>query len=95
MQRSGDTYRFRWSVAQADQGIGQDLLRPRADGKLDFTATHGGSSFDVAWSGDCFPSIEVMRVTGGTTQVIGRVSDIGAWGMIGGYTDVAHFFGAC
>ena len=93
--RSGDTYRFKWSVAHADRGVGQDFFRPRADGKIDFTAVNGGSSFDATWSGDCFPSVEVMRVSGGTTEVIGRVGDAGAWSMIGLYSKAVHFLGGC
>jgi len=95
MQRGGDTYRLKWSVVQSDQGFGQDVLRPRADGKLDFTAARGGSGLETVWSGDCFPSIEVMRVSGGTTDVIGRVSDAGAEAMFGGVTNVYNFFGVC
>jgi hypothetical protein len=95
VQRSGDTYRFKWSVVHADTGVGQDLWRARADGNFDFKFVDGGNTVQPSWTGDCFPSLEVLRVADGTTQVIGRVSHAGAWSMIGGVSKINHLRGGC
>ncbi len=95
MQRAGDKYRFKWSVVHADQGIGQDLFRPRADGKVTFDFVEDDAFVETTWEGDCFPSLEVMRVVGGRSSVIGRVDDAGAESMIGGVTNLYNFVGLC
>ena len=82
-------------MVHADQGVGQDLLRARADGKLDFKFVDGGSFVETTWSGDCFPSIEVMRAKDGTSESIGRVRDAGADAMIGTATNFYNLIGSC
>lgn len=95
MGGSRRTYRFKWSVVQSDLGIGQDVLRPRADGQVDFKFTTDYSTAEVSWKGDCFPSIEVMRVKDGTSESIGRVRDAGADAMIGTATNFYNLIGSC
>jgi RHS repeat-associated protein len=95
VQRSGDTYRFKWSVVHSDMGAGQDAFRARADGNLDFAFKDGGSWLEPSWTGDCFPSLEVMRRAEGTTQVIGRVSHAGASSMVGAVTWGNTLIGRC
>jgi hypothetical protein len=53
------------------------------------------SNAQPAWSGDCFPSIEVLRVADGTTQVLGRVDDAGAEAMNGFVTKLYNMTMVC